>query len=137
METALESRELASIAALYQTNDVTAAELKSELARWGHACEVGSKPVSLVFKPLGTLPPESRRFWTEETRCLTRFQVTHVVMVRANELALTLPLNLVGDKFLIVPSEKLSDKSIEPAANGSRSILSQTNQVPAAPGPRR
>jgi hypothetical protein len=81
LELASQSQQLASIAALYQTNDVTAMEFKSELARWQRVLAEGPKPPQLFCKPLSRLPPESHEYWAAAAKRLTRHQVTHFVMV--------------------------------------------------------
>lgn len=117
LEAAVASREVASVAALYQTNDVSAVEWKSELSRWRLVLEEGAKPSPPFLKILSQLPPESHDYWEAQAHRLTRHQVTAFAMVRfQNGSQMTLPLVLVGDRLLIVPSEKISTKGIEPVA---------------------
>jgi hypothetical protein len=135
---ALESRELASVAALYQTNDVTAAELNSELARWRQLVAEGAEPRPWYFKSLSHLPPESHKHWEARAQRLTRHPVTDFAFVQfQGGSQMIVPLCLVGNTLLMVPSEKIN-KSIENgAANGSQAIRSETNQTSGAAGSRR
>jgi hypothetical protein len=145
LEAAVESRQLDAIAALYQTNDVTAVELKSELARWRQIVAEGVKPKGPFFKVLSHLPPESHAYWTTNAHRLTRHEVTCFViaayMVGGQNKweQMTLPLVLVGDSLLIVPSEKVSTKGIEQGgpATGSQPIRPETNRTSGAAGSRR
>ncbi len=117
LEAAIASREFASVAALYQSNEVSAVEWTSELARWRPVLEEGAKPSPPFMKNLSQLPPESQKYWEAEAHRRTRHQVTAFAMVRfQNGSQMTLPLNLVGDKLLIVPSEKVATRGIEPVA---------------------
>ena len=139
LETAVESRELASVAALYQTNGVAAVELKSELARWRQLVAEGAKPRGPFFKSLSHLPPESHEYWEAQAHRLTRHPVTDFAIVQfQGGYQMTLPLFLVGNTLLIVPSEKIN-KGIEPggAADGSQPFRPQTNTTPPAAGSRR
>lgn len=117
LEAAIASREVAAVAALYQTNEVSAVEWTSELARWRPVLEKGAKPSPPFLKILSQLPPESKKHWEAEAHRRTRQQVTAFAMVGfQNASQMTMPLVLVGDKLLIVPSEKLAARGIEPAA---------------------
>ena len=142
LEAAVEHRDLAAIQALYQTNGVAAQELKLEMARWPELLAGDAKAsVWLYFKELSTLPPQAREVHTERARRLTKHEVTHLALVRLPAgYQLTLPLVLVGDKLLVVPSEKRNTASnIESngPANGSQPIRSETNPTPPAAGSRR
>ena len=113
-EAAFTSRELASVAALYQTNGASALELKSELARWRQVVEEGARPMPPYLKIFSELSPESKKYWEAQAHRLTLHQVTAVAAIRfQGGFQMALPLVLVGDKFLIVPSEKIASKSIE------------------------
>ena len=68
LEVALASRELAAVAALYRTNDVTAVELKSELARRQQPVAKGAKATPPYLKTLSELPPESHDYWEAHER---------------------------------------------------------------------
>ena len=143
LEAAVAGRELASIAALYQTNDVSAIELKSELARWQRVVAEGARPMAPYLKTLSELPPESHDFWEAGALRRTRHQVTHFsiqkFITKTTTDELILPLVLVGDKLMIVPSEKISTKGIEPDGGVSRSqqFRPGTNRAPPAAGPGR
>jgi len=139
-EAAIASRELVSVAALYQTNGVSAIELKAELARWRQVVDEGAKPMPPYLKILSELPPESHAFWTAQAHHLTRHEITAVAMIRfQGGFQTTLPLVLVGDRLLIVPSDKISNKGMEQGgpADGSQPMRSGTNQTPGAAGSRR
>ena len=113
-EVAFASQELASVAALYQTNGVSALELKSELARWRQVVEEGAKPMPPYLKIFSELPPEARKHWEAYAHHLTSHQVSAIAAVRfQGGFQMTLPLALVGDSLLIVPSEKIANKSAE------------------------
>jgi hypothetical protein len=113
LESAVESRELASVAALYQTNGPTAVELKSELARWRQLIAKGAKARSPYFKSLSHLPPESHQYWEAKAHRWTRHPVTDFAILHFQDGSqMTLPLFLVGSTLLIVPSEKIN-KGIE------------------------
>jgi len=140
MEAAVDSGDPASIAALYQTNDVTADELKSELARWRRVLGDGAKPVSQIFKVLHELPPESNAFWTWQAQRATRHYVTHILFLHFTDGAqLMLPAVCEPGKLFFVTSEKLTTKRIEPGhpANGSQPSGPQTNQPSHPAGSRR
>jgi hypothetical protein len=145
LEVALASRELAAVAALYRTNDVTAVELKSELARWQQPVAEGAKATPPYLKTLSELPPESHDYWEAQAHRVTRHKVTHFALVgyivRGERILRqeTLPLVLVGNRLLIVPSEKIADQGIEPggAMNRSQPIRSDTNRPSAAAGSGR
>ena len=83
------------------------------MARWPELLAGDAKArVGLYFKELSTLPPQAREFHTERARRLTNHEVTHVVLVHLPAgYQLTLPLVLVGDKLLVVPSEKRNTAS--------------------------
>jgi hypothetical protein len=136
LEAAIENRNLVAIQALYQTNGVGAGEFKIELARWQRVLDKSAKPgVSTYFKELGTLPPQAHKIWEEQARRLTKHEVTHLVFVRSGTgVGLVLPLVVVGDELLIVPSEKRNTESCCPA-NGSQPIRSETNRTPGAAAP--
>ncbi len=137
LEAAVSSRDVASVAALYQTNDVSPAEMKSELARWRPVLGKGAKPSPPYLKVLSRLPPESHEFWQAQAHRLTRHQVTAFAIVRFQDGSqMELPLALVGEKFLIVPSEKISTKVPEPggAANRSQPPSPSTNRPASAAG---
>lgn len=139
LQAAVESGEVANIKALYQTNGVTAQELESEVPRWQGMMGQGTNAVSLFFKELDKLPSESRRFWSAQAHWLTVHEVTHFVFLRrGNGGHLILPLVIAGDRLLIVPSEKVPAKGVEPgrAASGSQPIRSETNTTSSAAGSR-
>ena len=142
IEVAVGHRDLAAIQALYQTNGVAAQELKSEMARWPDLLAGDAKqPVAMYFKELGTLPPQAREAHTGRARRLTTHQVTHLVSVRLPAgYQVTLPLVLVGDRLLIVPSDmRNAPSSIEQSrpANGILPNRPEANRTPPAAGPRR
>ena len=97
LKSAIESRGLAVIQALYQTNGITAEDLKVEMARWPSLLRGEAKAgVALFFKELSTLPPQAREIHTERARRLTKHEVTHLVLVRLPAgYQLTPPLVLV------------------------------------------
>ena len=110
LNAAIESRDLGAIMALYETNGVTTEALKVELARWRDTLPGDIKQrLTLFGKDLKTLPSEgARNFWGERARSLTKREVTHLVFVQfGTEIRLTLPLILVNDRLLIVPSDAL------------------------------
>lgn len=142
IEVAVGHRDLAAIQALYRTNGVAAAELKSEMSRWPDLLAGEAKqPVAMYFKELSTLPPEAHEAHTGRARRLTTQPVTHLVSVRLPAgYQVTLPLVLVGDRLWIVPSDKRRiPLAIEPSGpvNGSQQIHPETNRPPPAAGPRR
>jgi hypothetical protein len=137
---AVENAEVANIKALYQTNGVTAGDLNSEIIRWKSLDRQDGKKLLFYFKEISELPPESRRFWSSEAHRLTQHEVTHFALVSSGSgVQLILPLVLTDGRLLIVPSEKIAAKAIEPggAANGSLPIRSETNSTPTAAGSRR
>ena len=108
LNAAIESRDLGAIMALYETNGVTTEASKVELARWRDTLPEDTKQrVTLFGKDLKALPSEgARNFWGERARRLTKREVTHLVFVQiGTEIRLTLPLILVNDRLLIVPSD--------------------------------
>jgi hypothetical protein len=141
LEAAIETRDLVVIQALYQTNGIAAEDLKLEMARWPTLLSGEAKGgVALFFKELSTLPPQARVAHTEQAQRLTKYEVTHLVLVRLPAgYTLTFPLVLLGDRLLIVPSEKILSKGIEPngAANRSQPIRSGTNSTSSAAASRR
>jgi|ERR1035437_2028148 hypothetical protein len=141
LEAAIESRDLVVIQALYQTNGIAAEDLKVEMARWPALLRGEAKGgVALWFKELSTLPPQAREIHTERARRLTKYEVTHLVLVRLPAgYQLTLPLVLVEGRLLIVPSdERKAGVGIEPngATNGSQPFRSETNSTSSAAGSR-
>ena len=140
LEAAIGSRDLVVIQALYQTNGIAAEDLKVEMARWPSLLRGEAKAgVALWFKELSTLPPQARVIHTGRARSLTKYEVTHLVIVRLpTGDQVTFPLVLVGDRLLIVPSDKAA-VGIEPsgAAKRSQPIRSETHQTPSAAGSAR
>jgi hypothetical protein len=136
LQAAIDTRELASIKALYQTNNVCDEELNSDLTRWQPMLGQDAATLLLYFKDLSTLPPESLEFWSAKAHRLTQHQVTHFALVRSGTAQLTVPLILADNKFLIVPSEKLTKNGSEPAPGPSHSqpVRPQTNPAPVSPG---
>jgi len=108
LEAAIESRDLVAIQAVYQTNGVAAEELNLELSRWRQMLgEDANVRMTLYYKELSTLPPQAHKFWEEQAHHLTKHEVTHLVFVqRGTGVRLMLPLVVVGDRLLIVPSNK-------------------------------
>ena len=138
LEAVIARREVAGFADLYQTNGVTAEELESELVRWRHMAGEDAKTVFLFFKELSKLPPESHEFWSAEAHRLTKHEVTHFAFVRSgSRVRLILPLFVVDDKLLIVPSEKIIANGVEPSGPASQPIRSETNRTSPAAGSRR
>ncbi len=137
LEAAIESRDLVVIQALYQTNGIAAEDLRVEMARWPSLLRGEARAgVALWFKELSTLPPQARVIHTERAHSLTQYEVTHLVIVRLpTGYQVTFPLVLVGDRLLMLPSDK-AVVVIEPsgAANGSQSIRSETNRTSSAAG---
>ena len=74
-----------------------------------------SKTVHWYFKDLNALPSsQARMIWTSEAERLTARRVTHLAFIRCGSVAqLILPLVVVDNRFLIVPSEKIAAKVIE------------------------
>ena len=138
LEAAIESRDLVVIQALYQTNGIAAEDLKVEMARWPSLLDGEAKAgVALFFKELSALPPRARVIHTERAHSLTKYEVTHLVFVRLPAgYTLTFPLILVGDRLLIVPSEKILNKVIG-GTNGSQPFRSETNSMSSVAGSRR
>jgi hypothetical protein len=144
LRAAVEGRDLVAIQRLYQTNGVAEETLKFELGRWKQLLDENTnvRP-GLWFKELATLPPKARLHWTEYAHRLTDREVTHLCFLAfspGNVVQLGLPLVVVDDRFLIVPSEKRSMASrIEQdgAANGSQPIRPETNRTSVAAGSRR
>jgi len=138
LEAAIGSRDLAVIQTLYQTNGIAAEDLKVEMARWPSLLDGEAKAgVALFFKELSTLPPRARVLHTERAHSLTKYEVTHLVFVRLPAgYTLTFPLILVGDRLLIVPSEKILNKVIG-GTNGSQPFRSETNSMSSVAGSRR
>ena len=137
---AVDRSDAANIKALYQTNGVTAGDLNSELIRWKSMDQQAGKKLLFYFKEISELPPESRRFWSGEAHRLTQHEVTHFALVRsASGVQLILPLVVTDGRLLIVPSEKIAAKAIEPgsAPNRSQPVRSQTNSTPATAGSGR
>jgi hypothetical protein len=123
LEAAIESRDLVVIQALYQTNGIAAEDLKVEMARWPSLLRGEAKAgVALWFKELSTLPPQARVIHTERARSLTKYEVTHLVFVGLPAgYQVTFPLVLVGDRLLIVPSDKAA-VGIEPSGAAKRTL---------------
>ena len=138
LEAAIESRDLVVIQALYQTNGIAAEDLKVEMARWPSLLRGEAKAgVALWFKDLSTLPPQARVIHTERARGLTKHEVTHLAFVGLPAgYQVTFPLVLVGDRLLIVPSEKILNKVIG-GTNGSQPFRSETNSMSSVAGSRR
>ena len=106
----IERRDLAGAGELYQTNTVTAADMKRELARWQPLFAPGAgSNVAMYFKELGTLPsPAARRVWGDYARRLTTHRVTHLVALSNGTAArLVFPLVEVDGRLWIVPSDKV------------------------------
>lgn len=106
LKMAIENRDAAAIKILYQTNGVTPEELDREFARWPGLFGGESKPgASCYFKELAALPPKARVVWSSVAQGLTKHDATHLVLVRiGTDLQLTLPLVVVDDQLLILPS---------------------------------
>ena len=141
-EAAVASRDLGAIEALYQTNSVTAQELKLEMARWPDLLAGEAKErMAWFFKELSTLPPQAREAHTGRAHRLTKHEVTHLASLQLpSGFRLTLPLVLADGRLLIVPSEKRNAtpriEQIGPA-NERQPDRSGTNQTSSAAGPRR
>lgn len=136
LQAAIESREVANIKPLYETNDVKGGELNSELLRWQSMVAQDGGTLSLYFKDLSKLPPESHKFWSAEAHRLTERLVTHFAFVRCGTVQLIVPLVLADNKLLIVPSEKVARKGIEQGGPASRSqpVAPGTNRTSSAAG---
>jgi len=115
LQTAVEARDLVAIQRLYQTNGVAKETLKFELGRWKQLLDENTKvTLGLWFKELATLPPKARQCWTEYAHGLTDCEVTHLCFLTfspRNVVRLGLPLVVVDDRLLIVPSEKMNAAS--------------------------
>src|SRR5262245_55688062 len=110
LQAAVKDRDFAAIRRLYQTNGVAEGTLNFELGRWKQLLDENAN-VTLVmwFKELATLPPTARQHWTQYAHLLTNREATHLcflVFSHENVVRLGLPLVVVDDRFLIVPSEK-------------------------------
>ncbi len=115
LQTALERGDSSGIASLYETNGVTAGELKTEINRWQRVIGKNSEELTVSFKDLNRLPSESLKFWSTEAHRLTKHEVTHFAVVRSGGgIGLILPLVIVDNKLLIVPS-KVMAKTAGPA----------------------
>ena len=117
VKVAVEQRSLVGVEELYQTNAVTADDLKRELARWQPLfAQPGDARVSLFFKELDTLPPKARQVWTDCARGLTTNKVTHLVHLQnGTATALVLPLVEIDGRLWIVPADKRrAGQSVEP-----------------------
>jgi len=144
LRAAVEGRDLVAIQRLYQTNGVAEETLQFELARWEQLLDENTNVTpGLWFKELATLPPKARQYWTEYANRLTDREVTHLCFLAfspRNVVQLGLPLVVVDDRFLIVPSEKRNIASLieqDGAANGSQPVRSETNRTSSAVGTRR
>jgi hypothetical protein len=142
LEAAIESRDVVSIQALYETRGVAPEKMKIELSRWRKLLhEEARTRVSLYGKELSTLPPKAREVWGERAHHLTKHEVTHMALVKfGTGVGLMLPLVVVDDRLLIVPSDNVEVGSdIEPIgpANGSQPVRSETNATSSAAGSRR
>jgi len=141
LQTAVEARDLVAIQRLYQTNGVAKETLKFELGRWKQLLD--EKTPGLWFKELSTLPLKARQCWTEYAHGLTDREVTHLCFLTFSPrsvVQLGLPLVVIDDRFLIVPSEKRNIASrIEQdgAANESQPISPDTNRTSPPAGSRR
>jgi hypothetical protein len=110
LEEAFTSSGIDSVAVLYQTNGVSALVIKSEFARWRQVVEKGAKPMPPFLKIFSELSPESRRYWEAYVHRLTQRQVSAIAAIRfQGGFQMTLPLVLVGDRLLVVPSEKIKN----------------------------
>ena len=144
LRAAVEGRDLVAIQRLHQTNGVAEETLQFELARWEQLLDENTNVTpGLWFKELATLPPKARQYWTEYAHRLTDREVTHLCFLAfspRNVVQLGLPLVVVDDRFLIVPSEKRNIASLieqDGAANGSQPVRSETNRTSSAVGTRR
>lgn len=109
IKTAVDRRDWAAFEGLYQTNAVTAVDLKRELARWQPLLAPGAgSELYLYFKELGTLPTTAHQFWSGFAQRLTTHKVTHLVHVQNTVgTAFILPLVEVDGRLWIVPSDKI------------------------------
>jgi hypothetical protein len=112
VEAAVKSQDLVAIQALYQTNGMAAEELKHELPRWRRILDEDAGTVIALWwfkdlKNLGAFPPKAREIWNEQAHRITSHQVTHLALVKfGSGVQLILPLVVVKDRLLIVPSDK-------------------------------
>ena len=135
LEAAIERQDLIAIQALYQTNGIGAEEFKTELARWRRVFGECATQRFVYFKELSTLPPQAHDYWATQARHLTEHKATHLAFVGSGtEGRLILPLVVVEDRLLIVPSEKRKTESCC-QANGSDPIRSKTNRTPRVATP--
>jgi hypothetical protein len=142
LESAIDSGNPLTIQALYRTNGVVAEEMKLELARWRRTLGKDAQArASLYYKELSTLPLQAYEFWSAQAHRLTTHKVTHLAFVQfGTDVRLMIPLVVVEDRLLIVPSDKIkSELRIEPGgpAKGKRSICSEPNRTPSEAGTRR
>lgn len=139
---ALERRDLARIAELYQTNAVTPDDMKREFARWQPVVgQANGSKASLFFKELGKLPPTARQVWGGYARGLTSHQVTHLGFLdNGGGVKLMLPLIEFDGRLWIVPSDKVQPGScIKPGGvvNDSQPARAETNGISGTAGSRR
>ena len=125
------------------TNGVAEETLKFELGRWKQLVDENTNVMpDLFLKDFSILQPEALRHWTEFAHGLTDGEVSHLgfLTFSPGNVGMALPLIVVNDRFLIVPSEKWNRASrIEQngAANRSQPVNSDTNSTSPAAGSRR
>ena len=113
IEAALESRDSTSIQRLYETTGISSEELNVELARWQEILNADSGGNAAYWvKDLGNLPPKAQRAWNAKARRLTSHDVSHLVFLKYGDARmLCLPVVANDGRLLIVPSDKLTDRS--------------------------
>src|SRR5689334_21569403 len=121
LQAAINAHSTAAFMPLYQTNGATDQELKYELARWKQIIGDGTNILGLAYKELSTLPSEeARKTWTAEAHRFTDHEVTHLALVRlGGGVQFMLPLIVVDNKLLIVPSEKIAANASDPGKKTS------------------
>jgi hypothetical protein len=132
LRAAIETRDFPGIMRLYQTNGTSAEALNLELAQWQKTLsENTNATVSVWGKDLRRLPPEAQKFWCDVAerlicnRCASTSvgldwsgnlqawrEVTHLLILRfGNGASLTLPLQLVENRMLILSPDKPNEGS--------------------------
>jgi hypothetical protein len=129
----LANHDPTGIEALYQTNSVTAADRKRELALWRPLFDQPADArVSVFFKEISAMPPAAHQFWTEYIRKLTTHDATHLVRLDTMRGTTSVfPLIEIHGRLWVVPSDK---RQISPSTNPDGTKGGKRSQVPGTNG---
>jgi hypothetical protein len=140
LKAAIEARDRSGLESLYQTNGVSAEQLKEEFNRWEPRLrlpKVSIRAPGCIFRDLD----RANKMWKKLAERLTPHRATHIVQLPTNAGYWMLPLVEVDGRLLIVPSDKSRDMALrwedaqpDGATNGSPRIHPETNSTPSAAG---